>query len=62
MSATEIIAEFKKLPVSEQKTVVQELSGFLRDCRTKTDSGDDFSKLSDEMFAMNAELFRKLAS
>ena len=62
MSATEIIAEFKKLPVSEQKTVVQELSGFLRDSRTKTEGDDDFSKLADEMFAMNAELFRKLAS
>lgn len=62
MSATEIIAEFKKLPVNEQRTVVQELSGFLRSRQAKADGADEFSRLADEMFAMNAELFRKLAS
>lgn len=62
MSATEIIAEFKKLPASDQRTVVQELSGFLRFGQPKTDGGDEFNRLADEMFAMNAELFRKLAS
>ncbi len=62
MSATEIIAEFKKLPVSEQRTVVQELSGFLRAGQPKTTGGEEFNRLADEMFALNAELFRKLAS
>ncbi len=62
MSATEIIAEFKKLPVSDQRTLVQELSGFLRTKQPKPDGADEFNRLADEMFAMNAELFRKLAS
>lgn len=62
MSATEIIAEFKKLPANEQRTVVQELSGFLRSNQTKANEADEFGKLADEMFALNAELFRKLAS
>ena len=62
MSVTEIIAEFKKLPASDQRTVVQELSGFLRTKQTKPDEVDEFNRLADEMFAMNAELFRKLAS
>ena len=62
MSATEIIAEFKKLPASDHRTVVLELSGFLRSGQPKTDGGDEFNRLADEMFAMNAELFRKLAS
>jgi transcriptional regulator with AAA-type ATPase domain len=66
MSATEIIAEIQKLPVSEQERVLK----FLQDERAQTspDQGGvryandaDFDKSAEKILREHADLFRRLA-
>ena len=57
MSATEVIDEIKQLPREEQRKVVD----FVREIVTAGEVSDEFKRVADEVFATNAELFRKLA-
>jgi mRNA-degrading endonuclease RelE of RelBE toxin-antitoxin system len=57
MSATEVIEEIKQLPREEQRKVVD----FVREIVTAGEVSDEFKRVADEVFATNAELFRKLA-
>jgi len=64
MSATEIIEQIKQLPREEQQKVAAfihaaEDSGVFK--KPSTGVSDEFRRMADEMFATNAELFRKLA-
>jgi hypothetical protein len=57
MSAVEVIEEIKQLPREEQRKVVD----FVREIVTAGEVSDEFKRVADDVFATNAELFRKLA-
>jgi hypothetical protein len=57
MSAVEVIEEIKQLPREEQRKVVE----FVREIVTAGEVSDEFKRVADDVFATNAELFRKLA-
>lgn len=64
MSASEVIEQIRKLPREEQQKIVSfihsaEDTGELE--RPGSNVSDEFKRSADEMFATNAELFRKLA-
>ena len=63
MSATEIIAEIKKLPREEQQKIAVYIDEIKRDLTGKPGTGvsEEFKRVADEVFTTNAELFRKLA-
>jgi hypothetical protein len=57
MSAIEIIQEFKRLSLEEQRKVV----AFFQEVGSVGEVGEDFKRSADEVFKTNDELFRKLA-
>lgn len=65
MSASEVIEQIKHLPVEEQRTVYQFLREHIPSTGMAEDSNppvsDEFKRVADEVFTINAELFRKLA-
>jgi hypothetical protein len=63
MSATEIIAEIKKLPREEQQKIVLYLDEVKKEIGNQPGTGvsEQFKRTADEVFKTNAELFKKLA-
>ena len=57
MSATEVIEEFKQLPLEEQRKV----AAYIQDVVSAGEVSDEFKRMADEVFKTNDELFRKLA-
>ena len=63
MSATEIIAEIKKLPREEQQKIARYLAEIKLGTGKRPGAGvsEEFKRTADEVFTTNAELFKKLA-
>ena len=64
MSATEVIEQIRKLPREEQQKVVayvQEIEVAAAPDQAGGKVSESFKRVADEVFATNAELFRKLA-
>ena len=57
MSATEVIEEFKQLPLEEQRKV----AAYIQDVVSAGEVSDEFKRMADEVFKTNDELFRKLS-
>lgn len=58
MSAAEVIEEIKKLSPEEREAV----AAFVRDFERQIGGvSEEFKRAADQVFATNAELFRKLA-
>jgi len=56
MSATEVIEEFKQLPLEEQRKVAAFIQKF-----EAGEVSEEFKRVADRVFTTNDELFRKLA-
>jgi hypothetical protein len=65
MSAVEVIEQIKRLPREEQRKVavfLDEIEKPIASRVSKPQVSEEFKRVADEVFATNAELFRKLAS